>query len=243
MLLKLLDEVKDVRRPQRIKIKNIEKINLKKSNFERKPSNKFVEITIDSNEIKKLLGGRISGKKILEKRKINYPIGIYGHISLANKQKQATIPSKVGKVHGMFRGRRFRSLNEYRKFYLSKYPRTINKAVDEILEDFKRFGLPLKKRQEHKKYVRLFVEELVINQSYRGLKVQEVIFVKMSNILKQDYRWSTDKEDSSGIDGFIGDIPISIKPISSNEKKKAGVKRTYYSVNEKKSTLSFTLSL
>jgi len=65
----------------------------------------------------------------------------------------------------------------------------------------------------------------------------------MADILKKDFRWGTDKEDSSGIDGFIGDIPVSVKPDSCQEKKKAGVKRTYYSIDEKNKTLSFTISL
>jgi hypothetical protein len=243
MLLKCKDKAEAVRMSQRIKIKNTNRINLKKSNFERPPSNKFVEITMNSEEIKQILGGKISGKRILEKRKIDYPIGVYNYIDTAIRQKRATIASKVGKVHGMFRGRKFRSLSEYRRIYSSKFPQSIDNAVEEALEDFKRFGLPAKKRREYKKYVQFFVEELVIGRSYRGLKIQEVIFIKMADILKQDYRWGTNKEDSSGIDGFIGNIPISVKPNTCQQKKKAGVKRTYYTIDEKNSTLYFTFSL
>jgi len=243
MALKCGPEIKIIRKSRRVEIANIKKLNLKKSNYERKPTNKAVEVILNCKEIKKILGGRISGSKILKKRTIDYPVGLYNHINIANRQKKATISSKVGKVHGMFRGKKFRSLNEYRKFYLSKYPNAISSAVGEIFDDFKRLGIPLKKRNKYKKYVNFFIEELVINQSYRGLKIQEVILIKMSDILKQHYRWGTDKEDSSGIDGFVGDIPISIKPSSSHEKKKAGVKRINYFINKKQNTLSFTFSL
>ena len=239
----LLESVEKVKKSQRVKIENVKQINLKRSNFERPPSNKCVEVTVDSEEIKKILGGKISGKRILRKRKIDYPVGLYNHIDTASRQKRATLPSKVGKVHEMFRGRKFRSLNEYKKIYSSKFPDAIGNAVEEILEDFKRLGIPSKKRREYKRYVKLFVEELVIGRSYRGLKIQEVILIKMANILKQDYRWGTNKEDSSGIDGFIGDIPVSVKPDTCQQKKKEGVKRAYYTIDEKNSILSFTFSL
>lgn len=236
-------EVKILKASRSFKIVNLKNLDLKKSNIERKPSDKFVEITMGGDEIKQILGGRISGKKILKKSEINYPIGLYNYINTANRQSKATIPSKVGKVHSNFRKRKYRSLNEYRRWYLSKYPDAMDNAVNEILEDFKRFGVPSKKRRWQKQYIKLFVEDLIINQSYRGLKIQEAIFIKMADILGQDFRWSTNKEDSRDTDGFIGDIPISVKPKSSQQKKKAGVKRVYYVIDEEKNTLSFTFSL
>ena len=65
----------------------------------------------------------------------------------------------------------------------------------------------------------------------------------MAEIKDKKYVWSTAKEDASGVDGYIGNIPISIKPETSDMKKKAGTKRMDYKVNEKKLTLSFTFTL
>ena len=98
-------------------------------------------------------------------------------------------------------------------------------------------------RRKYRKYTQLFVENLVFNQTYTGLKIQEAVLVKISDLMKQNYRWSNDKEDSAGIDGFVGNIPVSIKPTSSSQNKKPGVKRTYYKINKKNNTLSFTFSL
>ena len=39
---------------------NVKRLSLKKTNFERTPSNAFGVITIDTDELKRLLGGRIS---------------------------------------------------------------------------------------------------------------------------------------------------------------------------------------
>jgi len=240
MIVKCGSKVNVIRRSRRVEISNIKRINLKKSNFKRKPTNKFAEIIIDSKEIKEMLGRRISGKKILEKKMINYPKYFYGFINKANKQSGATHSRNVGKLHSLFKNRKFENLNEWKKWYLSKYPKAIQEATNTILFTLKEACVDTRK---YKKYVKLFVENLIINQTYSGLKIQEIVLIKMASILKQDYRWSTDKEDSSGIDGFVGDIPVSVKPVTSQQKKKAGVKRANYTINKERNILSFTFSL
>ena len=98
-------------------------------------------------------------------------------------------------------------------------------------------------RRNLKKYIRIFVEDLVYNRTFTGLKIQEAILTKMAEMKNKNYKWSSGKEDLSGIDGYIGNIPVSIKPDSSEMKKRAGTKRMDYSINEKELTLSFTFSL
>ncbi len=162
----------NVRKSRRVKIDNIEKIDLKKSNFERKPSDKYIEVIIDSKEIKKILGGRISGKKILEKREINYPKYLYGFINSANTMSGATRPSNIGKLHILFKNRKFRNLNEWKKWHLSKYPKATNKAINSILSVFEEvFDMEPKNRRRYRKYTKQFVENLVFNQTYSGLKI------------------------------------------------------------------------
>jgi hypothetical protein len=223
------------------KVTSTRGVNLKKTNFERVPSNRYLEIELTARDIKELLGGRVSGRAILEKKKINYPLYLYGFINQAHSVRRATHPSRVGKVHTLFKQRKFRSLNEWKKWYTKKYPKAIQEAIAVIHDTFKKGIGPIKK--SHRKYVKLFVENLIFEQTYTGLSLQEAIFTKMARITKKKYRPSTAKEDSRGIDGFIGEIPVSIKPTSSPVKKTAGVKRVYYKIDEEKHTLSFTFSI
>ena len=65
-----------------------------------------------------------------------------------------------------------------------------------------------------KETVREWIEELVIVKTFSGLKFQEVILKKISIHFKKPYRLAKPDEESKGIDGFIGDMPISIKPIT-----------------------------
>jgi hypothetical protein len=235
-------KTKNEKKSRRIKLENIKKIDLVKSNFERKPSNKFVEVVMTSNEIKEVLGGkRISGAKILEQQQINYPKYYYGFINAANQMSGATKASNIGKLHIYFKNRKFRNLNEWKKYYLRRYPKSISNAASKIMKTIvEGTNIQPKSKRTYRKYVKLFVENLIFNQTYSGLKIQEVILVKIAKITKQSYRWSTSKEDSAGIDGFIGDIPVSIKPKTSKEKKRAGSKRAYYHIKDNK--LYFTFS-
>jgi hypothetical protein len=46
------------------------------------------------------------------------------------------------------------------------------------------------------------------------LRFQEAILKKGAEIKGTTYRLATPVEESKGIDGYIGDIPVSIKPYS-----------------------------
>ena len=228
---------------KRVSVLDVKGIDLKKSNFERKPSKKFMEVTLNCKDIKKLSGGKISGKKLLKKRKIDYPKKLYGHINVANFQEGATLPKKVGKVHTLFKTRKFRNLNEWKKWYTKKYPNSIKEAVDEILGNFKTIGISASYRRKYKPFVEAYVENLLLDQTYQGLTIQEIILRKLSQITGKKYVWSSSTQDSGGTDGFVGEIPVSIKPKTCSEKKAPGVKRAYYKINENKNIIKFEISL
>ena len=83
---------------------------------------------------------------------------------------------------------------------------------------------------------REWVEDLVFTKTDIGLRFQEGILIKIAGRKGQSYRLSTPEEEAKGIDGFIGDKPVSIKPITYKTKKMYGeeivVEVIYY---EKKS--------
>jgi hypothetical protein len=59
--------------------------------------------------------------------------------------------------------------------------------------------------------VEQWVRDLVIVKTFAGLRFQEAILKKGAEIKGTNYRSRPD-EESKGIDGYIGDIPVSIKP-------------------------------
>jgi hypothetical protein len=62
------------------------------------------------------------------------------------------------------------------------------------------------------------VEGLVLTKTYTGLRFQKSILKRIASIKRTSYRLANPEEESKGIDGFIGNIPISIKPITYNTK-------------------------
>jgi len=56
------------------------------------------------------------------------------------------------------------------------------------------------------------VRELVIVKTYAGLRFQEAILKKGAEIKGTTYRLAEPSDEARGIDGYIGDLPVSIKP-------------------------------
>jgi len=60
--------------------------------------------------------------------------------------------------------------------------------------------------------IKKWVEDLVLEKTFIGLRFQEAILKKVASIKNTNYRLSEPKEESQGLDGFIGNEPVSIKP-------------------------------
>lgn len=56
-----------------------------------------------------------------------------------------------------------------------------------------------------------WVKDLVYNKTYCGLKVQQAILKYVADLYNQDCRLANKEEESKGIDGYIGDVPVQIK--------------------------------
>jgi hypothetical protein len=86
--------------------------------------------------------------------------------------------------------------------------------------------------QIDKQMIENWVRDLVIIKTFIGLQFQEAILIKTSNLLKTTYRLASPEEESKGIDGYIGNVPISIKPETYKSKKslqeKIDAKLIYY---------------
>jgi hypothetical protein len=69
-----------------------------------------------------------------------------------------------------------------------------------------------------KDMVRRWVRDLVIVKTFIGLRFQEAILKRIANEFKTHYRLSTPEEEGRGIDGYIGDVPVSLKPTTYRSK-------------------------
>ncbi len=131
-------------------------------------------------------------------------------INLANQNAQGTRPSVVGQMSDLVQEHGQGSLDEWRKWYMEDSGDKIDVATDRI------YNMILNLREAIDKIDRSMVEswvrDLVINKTYAGINFQRAIMAHIADSKGVDYRLATPTEESLGIDGYIGDIAVSVKP-------------------------------
>jgi len=137
-------------------------------------------------------------------------------LNLANQNAQATRPKIVGQLSELIKEFDGKTLEEWKKWYLQRYPDAIETATEKIYEMIGNLKEAIEKID--KDMIRKWVEDLVITKTFLGLRFQEAILKKLAKEFNTNYRLATPSEESKGIDGYIGDIPISIKPLSYKQK-------------------------
>ncbi|MFZ2631670.1 MAG: MjaI family restriction endonuclease [Desulfosalsimonadaceae bacterium] len=131
-------------------------------------------------------------------------------INLANQNSQATRPRNVGQMSELIQTFPGESYEEWVRWYVAQHPDAIDRATD------KTYAMIEKMRQAmaeiDKAMIRRWVEELVLAKTYAGLKFQESILKDIAGKKGTTWRLARPEEESKGIDGYIGDHPVSIKP-------------------------------
>jgi len=139
-------------------------------------------------------------------------------------------PQSVGRMSELIQEFSGKSIEEWKQWYLKKHPDAIRKATDKIIDMINNFKDVM--NQIDRELVEKWVHDLVIIKTFIGLRFQEAILSKISKILNQEYRLASPEEESIGIDGFIGNSPVSIKPetykLKKNLNEKIEVKIIYY---------------
>jgi hypothetical protein len=153
----------------------------------------------------------------LEIPKIEFPKYASQIINLSNQNAQGTRPKVVGQLTDLIQEFTGRTLEEWEQWYLKRYPDAIKTAKEKILTMLENLKDTMNKIDG--KMVNEWVKDLVIVQTFIGLKFQEAILKKGAEIKGVEYRLSEKIDESKGIDGYIGDIPISIKPETYKIKK------------------------
>ena len=137
-------------------------------------------------------------------------------MNLANQNAQGTRKKVVGQMSDLIRECNKNTVEEWEKWYLEGRPDALERATDKIyaMMEMLKENIQLIDRD----LVRQWVEELVIVKTFAGLKFQDVLMEKVAFAVDKPHRLSSPAEESKGIDGYIGDVPVSIKPGSYKSK-------------------------
>ncbi|MDZ7725703.1 MAG: MjaI family restriction endonuclease [candidate division KSB1 bacterium] len=164
-------------------------------------------IKIKNSEMKELLGSE----------PVEFPKYSTQIINLANQNAQGTRPAVVGQMSELIQEFTGKSIKEWEEWYLERHPDAIDKATNKITEMVENFKSVIE--EIDKEMVKEWVKDLVIIKTFIGLKFQEAILSKTAKLLQTSYRLAIPLEESKGIDGFIGETPVSIKPETYKSKK------------------------
>jgi hypothetical protein len=131
-------------------------------------------------------------------------------INLVNQYAQGTRPKIVGQMSELIQEFTGRTLEEWEQWYLEQKPDAIRVATEKIMEMLQNFKDTL--NSIDKGLVEQWVRDLVVVKTFIGLRFQEAILKKGAEIKGTSFRLAVPEEESKGIDGYIGDFPVSIKP-------------------------------
>ncbi|MEW6585736.1 MAG: MjaI family restriction endonuclease [Nitrospirota bacterium] len=138
-------------------------------------------------------------------------------INIANQNAQGTRPRVVGQLTDLIQQFPGKTLEEWEQWYLQRYPDAINTAKEKIIAMLENFKDAMRKIDENMVYE--WARDLVIVQTFIGLQFQEAILKKAAKIKGVPYIMSERTGEREGIDGYLGDVPVSIKPDTYKLKK------------------------
>jgi hypothetical protein len=156
---------------------------------------------------------KIKNKEILDYLKIEEPVFpkyVSPLINFANFYARGTVPEIVGQMTDLIQQFPGSSLSEWEAWYMEQNPDGIIRAIDLIMKKLGELKLILSKID--REMIEKWVKDLVIVKTYVGLKFQKAILMKAAEIKGCKFRMATSDEESKGIDGYISDMPVSIKP-------------------------------
>lgn len=155
---------------------------------------------------------------------LGLPTGLSSLINSANFYSGATRPKKIGSMNELFtefkssRSPKGVTLENWTKWYNRKHPESVDQATSEICEKLLmqlNTVAPIKKLSRRTiKFVRSWVSDLIFTKTFEGLNIQSKIAKTLASMNELKYRIATKEEDAKGIDAFIGNKSISIKPVS-----------------------------
>ncbi len=131
-------------------------------------------------------------------------------LNLVNQNAQGTRPYVVGQMSELIQRYPGKDFKGWEKWYIKQQPNAIKDATEKVYA--KLLEMRTAMNNINKALVERWVKDLVITKTFTGLRFQEAILKKIAELKNKPYRLSTPAEEAKGIDGFIGDEPISIKP-------------------------------
>jgi hypothetical protein len=170
-----------------------------KKQSERPPARPFI---ISNQDLFKDIAGK----------PVSYPKYTTQLMNLANQNAQSTRPRHVGQLSDLIQQYEGQSYDGWVEFYLGRHPGAIDQAADRTYAMIEKMRSAM--QGIDRDMVRQWIEELVLTKTFAGLRCHESILRQIAAREETSYRLARPEEEAIGIDGYIGDRPVSVKPAS-----------------------------
>ena len=133
-------------------------------------------------------------------------------LNIANRNSQATRARYVGQMSDLIQEFPGDNYDGWVKWYTEKHPEAIETATDRTYEMIKKMRAAM--AEIDREMVHRWISELVLAKTYTGLRFQKSILKELAAETGDTWRLAGPADESRGIDGYIGTMPVSIKPVS-----------------------------
>jgi len=150
--------------------------------------------------------------RLLDEEPASFEKYISPILNMANRFAHGTNAKIVGQMTELIQQFPGGSLSDWEQWYIENHPEAIENASRKIQQEIEALKIAIERIDEET--ILKWARDLIVIKTFIGLKFQDAILKKVSDILNTSYTIATTEQESHGIDGFIDDKPVSIKPES-----------------------------
>ena len=136
------------------------------------------------------------------------------------------------------------TFEDWVEFYFEEYD------GEERLDEAAEMAYPMVEKMRNafdqidREMIRRYIRDLVLFKTYEGFDIQEAILRTLGNKFNAEVRRADSADESKGIDGYIGDQPVQIKPVThkDNLQESFDAPIVYYDENKSNKAMNVDIS-
>ena len=136
------------------------------------------------------------------------------------------------------------TFEDWIEFYFEKYDgeRRLKEATERAVPMVKKMKEAFD--QVDKDMTHNYLRDLVLFKTYEGFDIQETILRKLRDMYDAEIERATPDDESRGIDGYVGEQPVSIKPETypDNLREEIDAPIVYYDENKTNKAMTVDIS-
>jgi hypothetical protein len=154
-------------------------------------------------------------KDVIKRDRCSFPLNTKPILNIATQNSQCTRVSIVGSMKELFakflKADVGRSVDDWENWYLNNGgTQKIQDATDKLFDYLNK--MPLDHTVFTREVAENYILDLVINKTHYGMSGEYYAVLATAKYFGLDYSFSSAEEERQGIDAWIGDKPVQVKP-------------------------------